>query len=40
LLLNNETYRQTLISEYLKIKKELGEAGAAERTAEKIVKLN
>jgi lipid-A-disaccharide synthase len=39
LLLNNETYRQTLISEYLKIKKELGEAGAAERTAKSIVGL-
>lgn len=39
-LLNNKTYRQNMLDEYSKIRKVLGGAGAAKRTAEKIVELS
>jgi lipid-A-disaccharide synthase len=39
-LLNNKTYRQNMLDEYSKIKEVLGGAGAAKRTAEKIVELS
>jgi lipid-A-disaccharide synthase len=38
LILNNKTYREDMISAYLTIKKELGEAGTAERAAKAIMK--
>lgn len=38
LILNDKNYRANMISGYLTIRKELGEAGAAERTAKAIMK--
>jgi len=38
-LLNNESYRQAIQSEYVKIKKSLGEVGAAEKCAKKVLEL-
>jgi lipid-A-disaccharide synthase len=39
LILNNDAYRQKMISRYSELKKELGEGGAAKRAAEKMIQL-